>query len=74
MRKSQVVEEWREEGRVEAQRAALLRALTLRFRSPVPADLVAAVEALTTMQELSRWFDASLTAASLDEFRAAAGR
>ncbi len=75
VRKSQVVEEWREEGRVEgrveAQRAALLRALTLRFRSPVPADLAAAVEALTTMQELSRWFDASLTAASLDEFRAA---
>jgi hypothetical protein len=71
MGESQVVNEWRMEGRVREKRADVLRALELRFRTTVPPDLLAAAQSLTTLDELSRWFDASLTANSLDEFRAA---
>ena len=74
MRESQQVLEWQEEARTEArvetQRAVLLRLLQLRFKTPVPGDLAAAVEALHDLDELSRWFDVAATAASLDAFHA----
>ena len=53
------------------QRADLLRALRLRFKKRVPAKLAAAIEGLNDLDELSRWFDLSLTADSLEAFRAA---
>lgn len=65
MRESQQVLEWQ----AETRRADLLRLLQLRFKMPVPGDLAAAVEVLNDMEELSRWFDAAATAASLDDFR-----
>ena len=74
MRESQQVLEWQEEARTEARvemkRADLLRLLQLRFQTPVPGDLAAAVEVLHDLEELSRWFDVAATAASLDEFHA----
>jgi hypothetical protein len=82
MRQSQQVLEWqaqarqegRQEGERERSRALVLRALELRYRTPVPADLAAAVAALNDLGELSRWFDATLTNDTLDAFRAEVGR
>jgi hypothetical protein len=71
VRQSQQVMEWQEEARVETRRADLLCALQLRFRTEVPADLVEAVNSLTDLNELQRWFAASQTADSLETFRAA---
>jgi hypothetical protein len=63
---SQQVKEWQ----AEARRADLLHVLKVRFEKEVPADIVAAVQALSDWDELSRWFDAALKAESLDAFRA----
>jgi hypothetical protein len=79
VQQSQQVLEWQEAARKETRketelqnaRAYLLRALQLRFQGPVPADLASAIAALQDGEELSRWFDAALTAASLEAFRAA---
>lgn len=75
MQVSQQVLEWQAEARIEADlersRKDILRALELRFRAPVPADLTATVTALADLDELSRWFDATLTSDSLEAFRAA---
>ncbi|MDQ2732898.1 MAG: transposase, partial [Armatimonadota bacterium] len=61
------------EGRVEAKRADLLRALQLRFEQ-VPSDLVTSINTQSNLDKLSTWFDAALTAASPEEFRAAVRR
>jgi hypothetical protein len=75
MRQSQQVLEWQEQARKEAalktKQADVLRAVQIRLRSPVPADLVARVEAMTSLEELDRWFDAAATAVSLEGFLAA---
>jgi hypothetical protein len=72
--KSPVVEGWREEGRLEARRSSLLRAITLRFRTDVPAELAAAIQQATDPQELNRWFDLVFTSRSLAAYRKAVGR
>ena len=63
--------EGRAEGEVERLRAVILRALELRFRSAVPADLAAAVAGIADVEELSRWLDRTQTSDSLEDFRAA---
>jgi hypothetical protein len=70
---SQVVEQWRAEGRVEALQAKLLRVLEVRFPAAVPAELVAAVNAQKDPATLDAWFDRALTAGTLDEVRSAFG-
>ena len=54
MRESQQVLEWQEEARTEARvemkRADLLRLLQLRFKTPAPGDLAAAVQALHAVE------------------------
>jgi hypothetical protein len=55
-------------GMLEARRADLMRALQLRFQSSPPAEWAAAVRSLDDLNRLSRWFDAALTAPSLDMF------
>lgn len=77
-----VIEAWRREGRaeglaegmalgmLEARRADLLRALQMRFQAAPPAELIAAVRAANDLNRLARWFDAAVTAPSLDVFRA----
>jgi hypothetical protein len=75
MQQSQQVLEWQEEARqetkIERAREYILRALQKRFQTPVPSDVKARVESMTDLDELDRWFDASLTATSLEGFRAA---
>jgi hypothetical protein len=75
MRQSPQVLEWQAQARAEEaigrSRTHLLRALELRFGTPVPEDLATAITAMDDLPELDRWFDASLTAPSLDAFRAA---
>lgn len=67
-------QEGRVEGHQKVRRASIQRAIELRFRTSVPPDLADAVMQLTDLDELSRWFDASVTCDSLDAFRAAVGR
>lgn len=82
MRESQmVIETWRAEGRAEgtaegmargmfeARRADLLRALQVRFATVPPPELSAAVRGIEEMDRLCRWFDAALTAPSIEMFR-----
>jgi hypothetical protein len=79
VRESQQVLEWQAEarkeglveGKVEEARAKILRVLQVRFGADVPADLSALVEAQANLDVLNRWFDQALTAATLDDFRAA---
>jgi hypothetical protein len=70
-----IVNEWQEEARKEARletrKEDVRRAINLRFATPVPADLEEQLAVLKSKAELDRWFDASLTAPSLDAFRAA---
>ena len=74
VRESQQVLEWqeqaREETRLQVTRRNLLRVLELRFQTSVPPDLAAAVTETTDLNALGRWFDAALTADTLDDFRA----
>lgn len=69
--RSQQVLEWQAAARVDTRRADLRDVLQARFRTPVPADLAAAIEALNNLDELSRWIGVASTAESLDAFRAA---
>jgi hypothetical protein len=62
-----------DEVRAEARREDVLKALELRFQIQVPADLAAAVNTLPNLEEASRWFEASQTARSLEDFRATVG-
>jgi hypothetical protein len=72
---SKQVLEWQAQARAEAQaetkRDDLIRALQVRFQSPLPADLTATLSEEKDLETLSRWFDLALTAASLEAFQAA---
>jgi hypothetical protein len=74
---SQVILGWQREARqdqeVKTTQRILLRVLRVRFQAEAPEDLKRAVEGTTDLKMLSRWFDAAVTAASLDDFRASAG-
>jgi hypothetical protein len=65
---SQVALEWKNAGRQEAMRSALSKVLRSRFQAELPASITDAVQQATDPEVLSRWFDASLTAASLEAF------
>jgi hypothetical protein len=54
-----------------ARREDIFRALQLRFRTPVPDDLKAAVEGITDLKVVNHLFDLALISSSLEEFRAA---
>src|SRR5262249_53947843 len=73
---SQVIRGWMEEGAARAtlatRRQVLLQVLRVRFQAEAPEDVKRAVEGTTDLEILSRWFDAAVTAASLDDFRASA--
>jgi hypothetical protein len=69
MRESTIVAEWKAEGEAVGERRALLLFLE-RFGAPVPADLVAAIEAQTDLDVLARWIRAAATAPMLEDFRA----
>jgi hypothetical protein len=71
MTESPLVNKLQDEARIETRMEDLRRAIYVRFGTPVPADLEDQLAALKSKAELDRWFDASLTAPSLDAFRAA---
>jgi hypothetical protein len=75
MWESQVIRQWRNEGRLEGRlevkRSDLATVLQERFQIPVPADLAQLIQQATDLDTLSHWFRTALTAPSLDAFRAA---
>jgi hypothetical protein len=71
MTESPIVNKWQEEARIATRVAYVRRAVNLRFGTPVPADLEDQLAGIKSKAELDRWFDASLTAPTLDAFRAA---
>ena len=56
----------REKGLLEGKRGTLLRLLSLKFGS-VPAEVVKAIRALETADEIGALLDRVLTATTLDE-------
>lgn len=72
MRQSEVVMEWREEGRADGRATSLLDVLEMRFGAVAP-ELAAAVHDTTDSAKLRRWIKLAVAATSLDEFRAAGG-
>ena len=71
MRDSQVVAEWMTEAEIRARVRDVLRLLEKKFPPVVPEEITAVVKASTDLQQLNRWFDAAIDAASLDDFRRA---
>jgi hypothetical protein len=70
MKMSQFGREMWEEGRVTADRAAILRVLRARFRTDPPADLAAALDGVEDVGRLEALLDRAATCADLAEFRA----
>ena len=72
---SQVVLGWQREARqdqeVKSLRQAILRALAVRLRIQVPAEVEQAVEGTNDLTILGRWFDTALTVETVADFRAA---
>lgn len=70
---SQQVLEWMAQGEAKGEARgkaeSILRALELRLGQGPPADLVVVIRATTDLEQLSRWFDAALSATSLEAFR-----
>jgi hypothetical protein len=75
MWKSQVIAEWRaegrEQGRLEEKQNDLLLVLKERHATDVPADLTQLIQQTTDLAVLSKWLIAAAKASSLDEFRTA---
>jgi hypothetical protein len=75
---SQIANEWRAEGEVKGVlktwRASVLGALEVRLGIGPPPDIVRAVEAIDSVEELSRWFKAAVAATSLEAFLSAVRR
>lgn len=71
--KSPYLEEIRAGERLRSRQTTLQRTLELRFRTPVPADVVAAVRAAPDAAQLDRWLETAFTVDSIDDFRRAIG-
>ena len=71
MRKSRIIEEWREEGRIETLQDIVLRRLQKRFPGVSSPEVLAAVQAQKDADELMRWLDLIDSMASLEAFRTA---
>ena len=56
---------------LRANEAALLLVLRQKFPAPIPADLVAAIEAQADVDVLSQWLTTAVVAGSLEAFRTA---
>lgn len=74
MRESQtirrIIEEGREEGRLEHAREIILMLLRHRFGT-VPQDIQAALSGTSDLDTLDRWILSAASVSSLDDFRAA---
>jgi hypothetical protein len=73
MIESQQVLEWMAEGEAKGERQGkvdtLLRQLRKKFPPGAPAELGATVRACQDAEQLDRWLDAIVVAATLDDFR-----
>lgn len=74
MKQSVVVLGWQREAEVRRMRTVILRSLELRYKTTPPADLANRVGEFEELDELSRWFEATLTSDTLASFRAAVGQ
>jgi hypothetical protein len=63
----------REKGKAEAKVETLLRVLTKRLGTPVPAELEERIRSTRDLGRLDAWIDAGLDAADLADFRRRAG-
>jgi hypothetical protein len=63
----------REEGKAEGKVETLLRLLTKRLGTAVPAELEAQIRSTDDLTRLDTWIDAGLEAADLADFRRMAG-
>ena len=61
--------EWKAEGIAQGKRDALLLVLEQKFGAPVPAVLVAAIEAQADPDVLSRWITRAIAAEAMETFR-----
>jgi flagellar biosynthesis/type III secretory pathway protein FliH len=60
-------------GEAKAKAEAVIGALRLRFGKKLPKKLQQAIAQTTALDQLNRWFEAAITAPSLDAFRVQAG-
>jgi hypothetical protein len=78
MQESTLVAEWtaaaRAEGLARGEQRFLVQVLAEKFATPVPPEVVNAIEAQTDPEVLSRWLSHAIAAATLDAFRDAMGR
>jgi len=61
------------EGKAEAKAEALLRLLTKRFKTALPAELEVCIRSEADLAKLDGWFDTSLEASDVDDFRRMCG-
>jgi hypothetical protein len=61
------------EGKAEANVNTLLKLLTKRFPSALPADVENCIRSTTDLDKLDAWFDAGLEASDVDDFRRRCG-
>ncbi len=73
MVKSQVMEQSRDEGRIENGQSSLLRLLRVRTKQEVPADLTDKIRATADLTRLEGWLDIAATVDAIDPFRQQAG-
>jgi flagellar biosynthesis/type III secretory pathway protein FliH len=66
--------EGRAEGLARGEQRALIQVLAAKFGTPVPPEVVQAIEAQTDPEIFSRWLSHAIAATSLDAFRDAMGR
>lgn len=78
MLESPVVLEWqnaaREVERIENHRSFLRRVLERRFGSPITPEILAVIKAQPSVPLLLDWFDAAMSATSIEEFLAVVRR
>jgi hypothetical protein len=55
-------------GMAEARRSDLLKVLYMKFPD-VPYEVTGGIRGMTELDQLSRWFEAAVVSATLDQFR-----
>jgi hypothetical protein len=68
--KSKTIETWRAQGRIETQRANLLRVMQLKFRVEIPAELIQLIQGTKDLKTLADWLDHVVLVETLTDFLA----
>src|SRR5262249_46280661 len=69
VQESPIMREWLREAEEKGMRSMLLHQLRSRFSEPLPADVVASVEAQTDAKELLRWGEVAMKSDTIQKFR-----